>query len=281
MFVWLNRWAIVLLLLPYQTSADLDFQPFLTVLFIFHIIIAFHASLEGNSLRFLVQVSIVKQSLHRKKKMFLEHSLAASWNSNLLYQQHTGFPEHFSHSPCLWADLRSAQDFTVCSISFPVASGTLRRRLLHHGHSHSLESYSIAKRVYAVASYEMLFQPSLNAGSRLLQPHVLEAVHGFHGKSETVISRFMYWFDNWFKCFSESYKAWEKVKRESIDFLIYAFRTKYQRHLSCMTEYLHIGAVALTLLSGVKLQNHVSDSETIIILFNYISLFTYKLKLYY
>lgn len=49
-----------------------------------------------------------------------------------------------------------------------------------------------------------------------------------------------------------------------------------------MTEYLHVWTVALTLLSGVKLQNHIlSDSETIISLFNYISLFTYKLELYY
>lgn len=121
--------------------------------------------LEGNSLRFLVQISIIKQSLHRKKKMFLGYSHAATWNSNLLYQQHTGFPEHFSHSPWMWADLRSAQDFTVCSVSFPASSGILGRRLLHHSHSHSLESYSVANRVDAVASYEMLFQPSWKAGS--------------------------------------------------------------------------------------------------------------------
>lgn len=53
--------------------------------------------------------------------------------------------------------------------------GALTGRFLHHGHCQSLESYVIAKREYAVASCEMLFQLNLKAGSPLLQPHVLEA----------------------------------------------------------------------------------------------------------
>lgn len=52
--------------------------------------------------------------------------------------------------------------------------GALRGRIFHHGHCHSLESYVIAKREYAMASYEMLLQLKLKAGSSLLQPHVLE-----------------------------------------------------------------------------------------------------------
>lgn len=74
--------------------------------------------------------------------------------------------------------------------------GRLRGRLFHHGHCHCLEYDVVANRVYAVVSYKMLFQPSLKAGSLLLQPHVLEAAHGPHGKTETMISQFMYRYDN-------------------------------------------------------------------------------------
>lgn len=72
---------------PLCISADLAFQPFLTALFIFHIVIAFHASLGENSLRFLQKygsLSLNKASTERRQYLY-NTAHAATWKGTVIY----------------------------------------------------------------------------------------------------------------------------------------------------------------------------------------------------
>lgn len=159
--MWLNHWvydfvAVTISNQPRHLaiSADLVLQPIFIALFIFHIIFAFHASLEENNLRFLQKkVTIIKQSQHRKKRMFAQHHTRCylKGNTNLLYQQHTGSPECFSCSPWIQVDLSLlCTVFLFLSLPTGFAPGAdtglehWRERLFHHGYCHSLQSYVIA-----------------------------------------------------------------------------------------------------------------------------------------
>lgn len=201
MLLWLNHWAYGLAAVTMQgqsrplcISSAIAFQSFWTALFIFHIITVFHASFGKNSSRFLKKygsLSLNKASTEIRQYLY-NPAHAATWKGTVIYFTSS---THFSHSPWVQADLCSTQESTSCSIPSPLSCvwicPMLRRhawstegRLFHHCHCHSLESLVVAKREYAVANYEMLFQQSLKAGSPLLQSHVLQAVHEPQGKTE-------------------------------------------------------------------------------------------------
>lgn len=205
MLLWLNHWVYGFAAVTMQgqsrplcISSALAFQSFLTALFIFHIITVFHASFGENSLRSLKKygsLSLNKASTERRQCLY-NPAHAATWKGTVIY-----FTSSTQGSLNIFHILHGykqtfAQESTGCSIPSPLSClwicPMLRRhawstegRLFHHCHCHSLESLVVAKREYAVANYEMLFQPSLKAGSPLLQFHVLQAVQEPHGKTES------------------------------------------------------------------------------------------------
>lgn len=148
--------------------------------------------------------------------MFVQHCTCCylKGNSNLLYQQRTGFPERFSHSPWIRADLCSAQEFTSCSIPFPLSSHwvcSMPRR-----HACSTEREAFPSRSLSLSWIPCHCQKGIcsgqlwNAFAAKFESWQLTATTpcaGPHGKTETVISQFTYWFDNWFMCFSVFHRA--------------------------------------------------------------------------
>ena len=134
---------------------------FLTALFIFHIIFAFHASLGKNSLRFLQKygsLSLNKASTERRQCLY-NTAHAATWKGTLIYftssTQGSLNVFHILHGYGQTFDLHRslpvAQFPLLCVLTGFVPRpedmpGALRGRLFHHGHCHSLESQVVAKR---------------------------------------------------------------------------------------------------------------------------------------
>lgn len=215
MFMWLNHWvydfvAVTISNQPRHLaiSADLVLQPIFIALFIFHIIFAFHASLEENNLRFLQKkVTIIKQSQHRKKRMFAQHHTRCylKGNINLLYQEHTRSPECFSRSPWIQVDL------SLHSFPFPLSPHWVCPTCRHRPGAlagEAFPSWLLSLPSILCHCLKRICNGQLwNAFAAKFESWQSTATTSHAGGSMERQRQFMYWFDNWFMCSSAFYRA--------------------------------------------------------------------------